>query len=302
MPVTFQQLEIFRAVARHLSFSVAAQEIYTSQPHVSNQIRKLEEHYRVPLFIRSHPGITLTEAGVALYERVSRILDDLDEAEQIVQEFRGLHRGTVKLAATESAGNHVVPGLAAAFRQSYPEIVVRMRVGNTEDVLTWLENDEAELGICPRRPESRFLTSEPFYEEPLVVIHPADMGLQDPLPVRDFATLPLVIREDGSLTQTKTFELLAGAPVRMVAQLGGPAAVNEAVAAGLGVSLVPERSAQAWVEAGSVGTVRLADADPRHTFFLVFSQQRYVTPATRALIDHLRAAASHQGRVDRNTT
>lgn len=288
MPVTFQQLEIFRAVARNLSFSVAAQEIYTSQPHVSNQIRKLEEHYRVPLFIRSHPGITLTEAGVALYERVTKILDDLDEAEQVVQEFRGLHRGTVKLAATESAGNHVVPGMAAEFRQAFPDIVVRMRVGNTEDVLTWLENDEAELGICPRRPHSRFLTSEPFYDEPLVVIHPSDMRLPDPLPVSQFAELPMVVREDGSLTQAKMFELLDGSNALTVAQLGGPAAVNEAVAAGLGVSLVPERSAKAWVEARSVGTVRLADADPRHTFFLVFSQERYLTPATRALIEHLR--------------
>src|SRR5699024_2634269 len=107
MAVTLQQLEIFRAVAQNLSFSVAARQVYTSQPHVSNQIRKLEEHYRVPLFVRSRPGISLTEAGAALYERITAILDDIDEAEQGIQQFRGLRRGSVTVAATASAGNHL---------------------------------------------------------------------------------------------------------------------------------------------------------------------------------------------------
>lgn len=78
MAVSLQQLEMFRAVARNLSFSVAAREAYTSQPHVSNQIRKLEQHYGIALFVRSRPGITLTEAGAALYERIDKILADLE--------------------------------------------------------------------------------------------------------------------------------------------------------------------------------------------------------------------------------
>ena len=290
MAVTFQQLEIFRAVAQNLSFSVAAREVYTSQPHVSNQIRKLEEHYRVPLFVRSHPGVALTEAGVALYERVNRVLDGLAEAEQEIQQFRGLQHGTVRVAATQSSGNHLVPGIVASFAEVHPGVMVQVQVSNTEGVIGALESDDAELGIIPRRPQGRFLTAEPLYSEELVVIYPIAMDLPNPLPVADFSRLPKIAREEGSLTLSLMEEVLGSGEHTLVAQLTGTTAVNEAVAAGLGVSLVPKRSAHAWVAAGSIATARLDGVQPRHNFDLVHSKQRYVTPAARALIEHFRSS------------
>lgn len=294
MGVTLQQLEFFRAVARNLSFSAAAKQLYTSQPYVSNQIRRLEDHYRVPLFVRSHPRIALTEAGEVLHERIERILDDVDQLDQVVQQFQGLHRGTVRLAATESAGNHVLPELMARFHQEYPEIVVQGRVGNTEDVMEWLDLDEVELGVTPRKPSTGNLVAEPFYTESLVVIAPAAMELPDPLPVERFAQLPLVIREEGSLTLARLHELLENRRSRMdyVAQLSGTTAVNEAVAAGLGVSLVPEYSAKAWVDSEMVRMFTLAGVSSSHYFYLVYSQQRYIAPATRAFIEYARTSRS----------
>lgn len=295
MSVTLQQLEFFRAVAKNLSFSNAAKDLYTSQPYVSNQIRKLETHFGVPLFVRSHPKISLTEAGRALDERIQQILDDVDDLEQVIQQFHSLHRGRVTLAATASAGNHVIPDMIAAFQRAYSEIVVRALVGNTDDVLEWLDVDEAEVGVAPRRPNStRSLVCEPFYREPLVVICPADMELASEVSCAELAALPKVVREDGSLTLARLNELVGDYPSGSdyVVQLSGTTAVNEAVAAGAGVSLVPERSARAWVAAGSVRAVGLSDAKPTHSLYLIYSQKRYVTPAARALIDHLRRSAA----------
>lgn len=293
MNVTLQQLEFFRTVARNLSFSNAAKELYTSQPYVSNQIRKLEDHYGVPLFVRSHPRVALTEAGTVLYERIDQILHDVEELEQVVEQFQGLHRGTIQLAATASAGNHVMPELIASFSRDHPGIAIQARVGNTEDVLEWLDLDEAEIGISPRKPDTRNLTAEPFYREPLIVIYPTTMELPERLPVDQLAALPKVAREDGSLTLARMCELLDEYPAgtEFVAQLGGTTAVNEAVAAGLGVSLVPERSAKAWLDAGSVRQCALDGVEVCHDFFLLYAQQRYLTPATRAFIEHLRRSA-----------
>jgi DNA-binding transcriptional LysR family regulator len=290
---SLQQLQFFRAVARNLSFSQAAAELYTSQPYVSNQIRKLEDHFGVPLFVRSHPQISLTEAGEALYERVTQILNDVDSLEQVVQQFQGLQRGTVQLAATESAGNHVMPELIAAFHRDYPEIVVHLRVGNTEDVLRWIDLDEVEVGISPQRPEAKNLTSERFYREPVVVLYPATMELPDPLPVEQLAQLPKVVREHGSLTLGKMHSLLEAyaSGTSFVAQLSGTTSVNEAVAAGLGVSLVPARSAKAWLGAGSVKQCTLDGVELEHEYYVIYSEQRYVTPAARALVKHLRGRA-----------
>lgn len=293
MSASLQQFQFFQAVARNLSFSHAARELYTSQPYVSNQIRKLEDHYGVPLFVRSHPRIALTEAGEVLKEGVERILDDIGQLEQMVQQFQDLSRGTIQLAATASAGNHVMPELIASFNEGYPDIVVRARIGNTEDVMEWLDLDEVELGVSPHKPESVNLTAEPLYRERLVVICPASMELPEPLPLATFATLPKVAREDGSLTLTKMIQLLKGysTGASIVAQLGGTTAVNEAVAAGLGVSLVPERSAKAWLDAGSVSRRTLENVQLFHDFYLVYARRRYVTPAVRAFIEHARHSA-----------
>ncbi|MBP2356101.1 DNA-binding transcriptional LysR family regulator [Kribbella aluminosa] len=288
MAVTLQQLEVFRVVARNLSFSLAAREVYTSQPHVSNQIRKLEEHYRVPLFIRSRPGISLTEAGTALYERINSILADIEEAEQVVQQFRGLHRGSVRLAATSTAGNHILPAIVADFLRSNCEIVVTMNVSNTEDVWGLVERDEAEVAVTPLRPLTRDLTCEPFFADDLVVALPRDRAAADPITVGEFATLPLVAREDGSMTSVVMQDLLEPYETNVVARLSGTTAVNEAVAAGAGASLVPLSSIRVWRDAGLVTVRRLVQATPRHHYFLVHSHSRYLTPATRALIDHLR--------------
>ncbi len=289
MAVTLQQLEIFRAVARNLSFSVAAREVYTSQPHVSNQIRKLEEHYRVPLFVRSRPGVTLTEAGAALYERISAILTDIEDAERVVEQFRGLRRGSVTVAATASIGSHVLPGVLADFRRQHPEIVVRLHVSNTEEVLAMIERDDAEIAITPARPMGRDLESQKLCAEELVVISPPHLKLPPHITLDVLAAQQLVVREDGSLTLGLMNELLADRDLDYAAHLSGTTAVNEAVAAGMGVALVPGSSTRPWEQAGAVCVSRLSDASPSHQFFLVHFAHRYITPATRALMRHLRS-------------
>jgi DNA-binding transcriptional LysR family regulator len=118
------------------------------------------------------------------------------------------------------------------------------------------------------------------------------MDVPDPVPVAAFAELPKIVREEGSFTRTKMKELLADAPKGhdFVAELSSTTAVNEAVAAGLGVSLVPERSAKAWVDAGSVRMLNVEGIKLFHEFYVIFSQQRYITPAARAFIEHLESS------------
>jgi len=207
--------------------------------------------------------------------------------DQLVQQFQGLQRGTVRIAASGSTGNYVLPELIAGFHRSFPDIMIQLVVANSDDVFELLDLDEVDIGISPREPSSQKLASEPFYREPLVVICPRDMELVAPLSIASLAQLPKVTREDGSLTHKRMTQLLDGHPGggEYVAQLSGTTAINEAVAAGLGVSLVPERSAKAWLEAGSVRKVNVEETLPEHQFYLFFPHRRYIAPAPRAFID-----------------
>ena len=295
MPVTLQQLQTFRSVARQLSFSAAARELFTTQPHVSNQIRSLEEHYRLPLFVRTRGQISLTEAGTALYAKVTTILAEVGESEQIVREFRRLDRGSVRVAATSSFGNHLLPGLIADFHTARPEITVIAQVGNTERVWEMAENDEAELAVTTAQPPTtRKLNAEPFVRDDLVLLCPSRMDVSDRVSADDLAGMRLVLREEGSLTLTVLRQLLEGRDLRVAAQLSGTAAVNEAVAAGVGVSLVPESSVGAWLAAGSVTIRRLQGVELKHDYVLAYSPSRFQTSAASALLDHLRGWAQRR--------
>ncbi|NED97831.1 LysR family transcriptional regulator [Phytoactinopolyspora alkaliphila] len=289
MSITLQRLEFFRAVARHLSFSAAAKELYTSQPYVSNQIRKLEDHFGARLFVRSQPKISLTEAGAALHKRIEQILSDIEQLDHVARQFHGLQRGTVRFAATESIGNHVMPELIARFHREHPSMIVQGRIGNTEEVLEWLDLREVEIGISPQIPEDPAVISAPFYREALVVIYPTSMDLPDPLPLERFAELPKIVREGGSLTRARMYELLdpESLGTTIVGELSGTTAVNEAVVTGLAVSLVPEQSARTWIEAGLVRSCALAGVTLSHDFHLLHTAERDLTLAARAFIEHL---------------
>lgn len=292
MSPSLQQFQLFCAVARNLSFSQAAREMYTSQPHVSNQISRLENHYKIPLFIRSQPRIALTDAGRELHRRVEAILDDIDQVEQLARQFQGLRRGLVRVGATASAGNHLMPRLVSTFNRAHPEIVVSLRVGNTDDVFSWLWGDEVELTVSPLLPGSTNLHSEKLYEEPLVVICPANMELPEPLSVQRMRNLPMVAREDGSATLRRMWELLGLDDDHdgIVARLTGTTAVNEAVAAGLGVSLVPEYSAGPWLRSGVVRRHTVNGVSARHDFHLSRRRGHDFTPAVHAFVAHMRDA------------
>jgi len=287
---SLQQLQFFRAVAHSLSFTHAAEQLYTSQPRVSVQIKKLESQLGVELFVRTSSKVTLTEAGRDLLGLVERILDGVSELEQRAKEYKGLDQGSVRVGASQNAGSFLLPELIASFRLRYPGIVVSLLVGNTDTVVEWLDQGEVEIGVSPREKTTPAVSSELFHTEPLIVIYPPDLDLPDPLPPEDFSRLPLVARETGSLTGRKLAESIRAYSRDLdmsVVQLDGTTAVIEGVAAGLGASLVPERSAKAWIEAEMVKGTRLLGQNPCHHYF-IHTRTKFVPPATRAFVAHLR--------------
>lgn len=291
MGVTVQHLEYFCAVARNRSFSAAARELYTSQPHVSNQIRKLEARFGVQLFLRTVPRISLTPAGQALLAEASDLLDRIAGLDHLIASYRSLDKGAIYLAAVTTAGNHALPGVLADFHRDYPGIALNLRVGNTEQVLHWLDLDETDFAVQVKVAEREGFASIPVFVEELNLIVPADFDAAATVTVEEFAAMPKVIREPGSASREEMLRLLAPYPgaSAVVAQLEGATAVNEAVASGLGVSVVPMRAARPWLDAGSVRLVKMHGVSIRLPVYVMYAENRSLSPAARAFIDYLDA-------------
>ncbi len=134
MPLTLTNLRILLSAGRHGSFSRAAEELNVTQPYVSGQIASLESHLGTSLFRRVGRRVYLTDAGRALLSSAERILEAVRQAEQAVEEIRGLTKGSVTVAATSTPGRHLVPELIGRFLEIHPGVAVSLAVGNNS---TW---------------------------------------------------------------------------------------------------------------------------------------------------------------------
>src|SRR5690242_15257771 len=140
-------LHVFRLVAHHSTVSQAAQELYISQPAVSAHLKSLEQRYGEPLFERMPRGMRLTQIGEVLLEHANRLFALYEEIPGVVNSARGIVRGEVTVAASSTPGAYLVPELLQQFQQQYPEVRPILRVGDSAEVLQWILDYQAPLGV-----------------------------------------------------------------------------------------------------------------------------------------------------------
>ena len=145
--MTIRQLEVFLAVAREGSFSVAARRIHLSQPTLSEHVAELEKELGAKLFVRTGRGIGLTEPGRIFEAYASRAVMTIADAGRAMQELGGLQRGSLVVGASTTPGTYLLPGVIARFRAMYPGIVFRLELGNSRDIEERVQGNELDLGI-----------------------------------------------------------------------------------------------------------------------------------------------------------
>jgi LysR family transcriptional regulator, low CO2-responsive transcriptional regulator len=241
--MNLHQLEIFRAVAERGSVSRAAEALFLSQPGVSLQIKALEKSLGLNLFEKHGRTLRLTEAGHELLKYSERIFALLDETRQVMEELGGATRGTVKVAASTTAGIYVVPPALGAFHRANPQIKLTLDVVNRITAQERLLNDEVDLAVMGLIEHPQDLEVEAFAPNELVVIAAPDHPLtrRRQIPLEALAGETLLLREQGSGTRTDVEAMLAqrGITVSVMMELRSSGAIKQAVAAGLGVAVMP---------------------------------------------------------------
>jgi DNA-binding transcriptional LysR family regulator len=242
---TFRQLEIFEAIARHRSFTRAADSLYLTQPTVSMQVRKLTDAVGVPLVEQVGKKIMVTEAGQDLALAARDIFAILDRFEMRVAERRGLQRGHLRLVAITTA-SYFAPRLLGEFGRRYPGIELSLRVTNREQVLASIAENLDDLYILGQPPGDIEVVATPFMDNPLVVIAAPDHPLagERAISLARLAAEPWLMREAGSGTR-KAIERLfeaQGLEIRPRLALGSNEAIKQAVLAGLGISALSSQA------------------------------------------------------------
>jgi DNA-binding transcriptional LysR family regulator len=238
---TLHQLKVFEAVARHNSFTRAAEELFLTQPTVSMQVKQLSKAVGLPLFEQVGKRLYLTDAGKELYTTCQEIFDRLSQFEIAIADMKGLKQGTLRLAVVTTA-KYVIPRLLGPFCQRYPGIDVSLTVTNHEFVLESLANNRHDLYILSQPPDDLDVSIHPFLENPLVVIawrsHP--LAQEENISLKRLAEEPFIMREPGSGTRKAIQKLFddQGLPLKVKLDLGSNEAIKQAIAGGLGVSVL----------------------------------------------------------------
>lgn len=207
---TLHQLKVFEVVARHSSFTRAAEELFLTQPTVSMQVKQLAKAVGLPLFEQIGKRLYLTDAGRELLATCQEMFEKLSQFESAVADLKGLKQGYLRLAAITTT-KYVIPRLLGPFCQRYPGIDVSLKVTNHKHVLERLTDNQDDLYILSQPPSDLDVTTYPFIENPLVVLasrhHP--LAQEKNIALKRLAEEPFIMREPGSGTRKAVQKLFA---------------------------------------------------------------------------------------------
>ncbi|MCE2989669.1 MAG: LysR substrate-binding domain-containing protein [Burkholderiales bacterium] len=290
MHFTYRQLKVFEAVARHLNYTRAAEELHLTQPTVSMQVKELAEAVGLPLFEQIGKKTYLTEAGRELLMSTREIFDAWDRFTMTVDNLKGLSRGKLRVAIVTTA-KYFVPRLLGEFVSRYPDIEVALEVANRDAVVERLSNNLDDLYVMGVPPPSMPLKIEPFLANPLVVIAPKAHALagRTRVPINALATERFIQREKGSGTRLASERHFAdlGMPMNIKMELGTNEAILQAVAGGLGIAVLSRHTIGRHAEEIGVTELDVAGFPIERSWYIVTPEGKKLSVIAKAFHDYL---------------
>jgi len=287
---TLHQLQVFEAIARCGSFTRAAEELFLTQPTVSQQIKQLTKAVGLPLFEQVGKRLYLTDAGKEVLTVCRDISERLSQMEMTLADLKGLKQGNLRLAVITTA-KYFVPRLLGPFRHRYPGINISLQVTNRKQVLDRLSENLDDLYILGQPPENLDVSLRPVLENPLVVIAPHNHPLaqEKNIPLQRLAEEPFIMREPGSGTRmvVEHFFEENRVALNVEMEIGSNEAIKQAIVGGLGLSVLSRHS---LALEGTKGPLTILDVEgfpiQRH-WYIVYPASKQLSVVARTFLEYL---------------
>ncbi|MDD1414258.1 LysR substrate-binding domain-containing protein [Dolichospermum sp. ST_con] len=291
---TLHQLKVFEAAARHGSFTRAAEELFLTQPTISMQIKQLTKSVGLPLFEQVGKRLYLTEAGRELFATCRQIFETIDKFQMTIADLKGLKQGQLKLAVITTA-KYIVPRLLGPFCQLYPGIDISLQVTNHELILDRMMGNLDDLYIMSQIPDHFDVNAQPFLENPLVVIAPANHPLaqEKNIPIERLGEEPFIMREPGSGTRSAVQSLLEehDIKVKVKLELGSNEAIKQAIAGGLGISVLSRHTL--LTDIGEFSILDVQHFPIKRTWYMVHPAGKQLSIIAHTYYEYLLEAAKN---------
>lgn len=285
MNVTLRQLKVFDAVARHLSFTRAAEELYLTQPAVSMQVKQMESAVGLPLFEQTGKRIHLTEAGEMMHHYSRVIADNLSEAEQAMEELKGVEGGRLQLTVATTV-NYYATRLLSGFCAAHPGVRVSLDVTNRESLLRQLDENRTDIVLMGKPPEGLNVVAEPFMDNPLVVIASPEHALRERrrTPLARLNEETFLMRESGSGTRMaiERFFSEKGITPSTTIEMTSNEAIKQSVQAGLGLGIVSAHTVELEIDVGRLAILDVVSFPIMRRWYLVHRKEKRLSATTEA--------------------
>ena len=292
--LTLRQFRVFDAVARHLSFSRAAEELHLSQPAVSMQVRGIETILGMRLTEQLGKKIFLTEAGREVLHASQAITARLDDLQANLAQLRSIDSGQLNLAATSTV-NVVATDILARFRGRHPGVSVHLDVSTRAAVLDQLVGNRIDLAIMGQVPDGLGLEAIRFMDNPLVVIAPPDHPLvgQKNISMTSLATESFLVREAGSGTRGAMERFLAarGLEIRSSMEMSSNEAIKQAVQAGLGLGILSLQTLEMELALKRLAVLDVEGFPIMRHWYIVHRADKRLSPVAQAFKEFVLAPA-----------
>ncbi|TVU54124.1 MAG: LysR family transcriptional regulator [Arthrospira sp. PLM2.Bin9] len=287
---TLHQLKVFEAVARHGSFTRAAEELLITQPTVSSQVKHLSQAVGLPLFEQIGKQLYLTDAGEELQATCHDIFQRLEHFEMTIADLKGAKQGRLSLSVVTTA-KYFIPRLLGSFCQNYPAIDIALQVINHQQITQRMLANQDDLYILSQPPEDIDLCTKAFLDNPLVVVAPSNHPLvgKTQIPIEALNNEAFIMRESGSGTRRAVQKLFdkSKVSVRVRLELGSNEAIKQAIAGGLGISVLSKHTLNSDGDRGELTTLDVVGFPIQRCWYAAYLNGKQLSVVAQTFLEYL---------------
>lgn len=270
------RLNVFYTVAKRLSFTKAAAELYVTQPAVTKHIQELEHNFGTALFDRRGNQISLTAAGNLLLSHAETIMATYRQLEFDMNALKGKPAGALRVGASTTVAQYVIPPVLARFHEQSADVAISLLNGNTEQIEQALLNNDIDLGLVEGRTHHSDIRYTSFVKDELVLICRADHPLanHDEITLDELREVPIVLRERGSGSLEVIEHALRGAGLRLTdltveMQLGSTESIKSYLGSSRCMAFVSVFAVQHELQAGSLKILDVQGLSIQRDFYSI---------------------------------
>ncbi|MDA8360938.1 MAG: LysR substrate-binding domain-containing protein [Gammaproteobacteria bacterium] len=298
--VTLHQLKIFISLARCLNMTRAAEELHMTPAALSIQIKQLSGTIGAPLHEQIGKRLFLTDTGRLVYAAALDVFDRMERLSADLAADQGLERGTLKLSIITTA-QYFAPRFLGAFCKQHPGIEATLEVANRDQLIERLKQNLDDLYIMGQAPEHMSVIAQPFMENPLVLVAPADHPLAalGDIEPEQLAGESFIMREPGSGTRlaAERFFEKHGVRLKIRMTLGSNEAVKQAVAGGLGLAVLSQHTLTLDQASGAFAVLDVRGFPLLRQWYVIYPSAKQISPVTRGFLNYITAEGASRNQV-----